>query len=406
MLNFQKLLSLKAADLLFGDAPVITAGRENGKAAKAVEEIMKNGGGESGLVNIAYMAAVDMSRYGDGLFYIYKKDGRPCIDVTQPSIWFPVVNPENLKEITHHVLGWVASGNPQDKRDKRRYRLKVHIHGKGSVETREYEVRPNSMSGAYRIGEMIGKPRIAKTGLSDFAIVQVSNLRTSDRSTGIDDYRDVNSIVYELMVRFSQISKILDKHASPSMQGPGSALEKDPATGEYRLVTGNYFKRDSGDDPTVEYLTWDGQLSAAFDEIKALMNQLYILSEMSPALLGDESNGHGGAISGTALRLRMISPLAKVNRIKMSFTPALKKVVRLASELMRIRGLDDADISIKWQSGLPNDPREEADIMNIRTGGRPTMSVQRALKVYDGMTDQSAEKELADIAGDAGIADP
>ena len=54
---------------------------------------------------------------------------------------------------------------------------------------------------------------------------------TSDRVYGIDDYSDLDSIISELEVRISQISKILDKHAEPSVQGPSSALVRNPHTG-------------------------------------------------------------------------------------------------------------------------------------------------------------------------------
>ena len=52
---------------------------------------------------------------------------------------------------------------------------------------------------------------------------------TSDRVYGIDDYTDLDSIVSEIEVRISQISKILDKHAEPSMQGPETALQLNPS---------------------------------------------------------------------------------------------------------------------------------------------------------------------------------
>ena len=57
---------------------------------------------------------------------------------------------------------------------------------------------------------------------------------------GHDDYTDIDSIVSEILVRIGQISRILDKHASPSVQGPSSAIEKDPVSGEWTLKMGNY----------------------------------------------------------------------------------------------------------------------------------------------------------------------
>ncbi|HPY89047.1 MAG TPA: phage portal protein, partial [Spirochaetota bacterium] len=174
-------------------------------------------------------------------------------------------------------------------------------------------------------------------------------------------------------------------------EGPASALEKDPQTGEWKVKLGNYFPKVDKEDASVSYLTWDGKLDSAFKELELIINQLYILGETSPALLGDDSKG-GQASSGTALRLRMISPLAKAKRIKNRMDPKLKKAFTLASELGDTT-IKNEDISIVWADGLPNDPKEDAEIMAIRTGQKPTMSISRALKQFDGMSNRSIQEE-------------
>src|SRR5690606_69911 len=120
--------------------------------------------------------------------------------------------------------------------------------------------------------------------------------------------------------------KILDKHAEPSVSGPTGALEYDPITGEWHLKMANYFPRDGKEDAEVKYITWDGQLESNFKLIEKLINFLHAISEMGGQLLGDTTEV-GGALSGTALRMKMISPLAKVKRIAMRFKPALKKAI-------------------------------------------------------------------------------
>ena len=98
---------------------------------------------------------------------------------------------------------------------------------------------------------------------------------TSDRVYGIDDYQSIDSIVSELIVRVSQVSRVLDKHANPSMTGPESALESDPNTGEWRFRVGDYYPRHSSDEPALEYVTWDASMDANFKQIDFLINQLY-----------------------------------------------------------------------------------------------------------------------------------
>lgn len=391
VLNFQRLMSLKVADLLFGEEPRITAGAPDSKEQKTVDAIAA----ASDLNNTDYMAAIDISRWGDGLLYIRKnRKGVGIIDLTQPTIWYPVVYPDNVREIQHHVLAWKIKVGKD-------FHLIAYIHSPGSYEEREYLLEGDS------IKEIISEGNITKTGLSDFAIIQVPNITTSDRVTGLDDYTDVDSIISEIMVRVGQIERILDKHAAPSVTGPQSSLEQDPLTGEWRLKMGNYFPRDSEDEPKVEYLTWEGQLEANFKVIEKLTNMLYTVSEMGSALFGDLTTTQGNIPSGSALRRLMIAPLAKVNRIRMRFDPAIKKAIKLCSELggNGIISLADTPISISWQDGLPGDPLEESQIMNNRVQ-KATMSQKTAVMRYDGLSEKDAEEEVARIQDEEAMAAP
>jgi hypothetical protein len=397
VLNFQKVMSLKISDLLVGEPPKFTVAEDDKTSAKTLELISK----KSDLVNTSYMAGVDVSRYGDGLFLIRQGTDGGIIDITQPSIWYPVVNPDNVKEITQHVLAWTYTVGIGDA--KKTY-LNCQIHNKGSCETRKHEIISSILSTHKMIGPLVGEPQKISTGLDDFAIVQIPNVMTSDRVTGIDDYTDVDSIVSELMVRVGQVSRILDKHASPSMQGPAGALEQDPSSGEWRFKAGTYIPLEP-DDNKAEYLVWNSELTANFKQIEILMNILYTISEMGNALFGDVK---GAIPSGSALKRLMISPLAKVNRIRMRFDYALKKAIKLCSQLggKNISNLTDVDVSIVWQDGLPSDPMEEAQIIDLRTAHASTMSAHTALMRYDGMTKTDAEAEVAAIQDEIEASNP
>ena len=394
IVNYQKLISLKVADLLLGEAPKIVAGEAGSTEQVSVDTIIKN----TSLISTAYEAAIDASRFGDGLFYLYKDGNKGQIDVSQPPVWFPVVDPENIKRIMYHVLAWVVELT------EGKYTLFVQVHDKGIVDKRQYSVEKR-LGGGYTIMSMIdGKSE--KTGLDDFAVIQVSNVVTSDRIHGMDDYSDIDSLISELLVRLGQIARILDKHANPTVSGPMSALERNE-NGEWVLKIGSYIPRDGKDDPEVKYVTWDGHLDANFKMIEQIINFLHAISEMGSQILGDK-NEEGGAISGTALRFKMVSPLAKVKRIAMRFKPALEKAIILCSQLGgdSIMNLSKTPISITFMDGLPNDPKEEADIMASRTGNKATMSIARALKVYDGMSDEDAEIELQAIQDEEAAANP
>lgn len=390
IVNFQKIMSLKIADLLLGEPPKITSEKNQ----KTLELIIKN----SDLVNIAYQNAIDISRYGDGLFNVRQNGNGGIIDLTQPCLWFPIVTEDNAHTIQYHVLAWKVAKTVSQFGNT--YGLKVQIHSIGSYEECEYKLNDGV------IDSMVSSNTVT-TGLTDYAIVQASNVMTSDRITGIDDYTDIDSLVADLIVRIGQIDRILDKHAAPDMYGPQSALEQDPVTREWRFKKGNYLIIES-DDAKAGYLVWDGELDANFKQIERIMNLLYTISEMGAALFGDMSNKAGTIQSASALKRLMISPLAKVNRIRMRLDRALKTAIMLCSQMggTGISRIEYDDISITWQDGIPSDPTEEATIIASRTGNMPTMSQYTAMKRYDGLSDKQAEEELARIQDEQDAANP
>lgn len=392
VLNWHKRLTLLFADLLLGEPPRIIAGDQDSEEQKAVERLID----DNGLFNVAYEVALDVSRFGTGIFKI-RYDGRAIIEGQQPAVWFPVVAPDNLKEIAAHVLGYdyeTEEPGAFGRRVKRHY-LKTEVHEKGKITTTLYELRNGTT-----IGEIVEQEE-TETGVDEFLVVPVNNILTTDRVTGLDDYSDLDSIIQEIEVRIAQISRILDKHADPNMFGPDTALEHDPATGQWTFRGGGkYFPVGQGEQPP-GYVTWDGQLEAAFRQIDLLMEQLYVLSETSAAAFGQLKAGL--AESGTALRRLMMAPLAKVNRIRMRFDPALKEVLWLASMLEKAQGMAGAivleDIHIDWKDGLPDDDREltQNEVQRYTAG---LTSLESSLRRLYGLEGDALQQEIERIRGE------
>lgn len=396
MTNFayQQLVSIKTADLLCGEAPMITSKVEAQK--KAIETIIDN----TDLTGKLYTGTIDTSRYGDGLLKIYSDGQKGLLTVVSPERWFPVVDPSNVDRVQFHVLAWLQAVNPDESDANRKYKLYIEIHQSGS-----FEVRVHNMRDRMTIGSAVEAPKTYQTGLSDFAIIQLPNVRTSGNVFGRDDYTPIDPIICEIITRIGQIAKILDRHANPSMEAPESAFREDQNSGEYTLKAGDAFIRNSKEDAETRYITWDGNLEAAFMEFDKLIQQLYAVSEMGAAIFGDLKGNTPP--SGAALRRLLVNALMKVSRIRNNADPAVKKVLALLSEVTPAAGarLKQSDIEIQWQDGLPSDPLEEAQIINLRVQ-RPTMSVTTALQRYDQMSIQQADEELARIQEDELTANP
>jgi len=392
VLNWHKRLSKLWGDLLLSEPPKITTGSSPNEQ-KEIDDIIET----NNLINTLYEVVIDVSRYGTGILNIYTEGRNGRIGSSQPGIWFPVVDKNNIKNVLYHVMAWTyieVNGNSQ------KTYLNVQIHEKGKITKKLFFLDNN------KISYQVNADEIINTGIDDFLIIPVNNVVTSDDVYGDDDYTDLDSIVQEMEIRIAQISRILDKHSDPNMYGDEAALEEDE-DGRVSFRGGGKFFPVSEGGTTPGYVVWDAQLDANWKELDFLTSQLYIISETSAACFGELKQGL--AESGSALRRLMMAPLAKTQRIRMRLDPATKKAIKLCSKLSGRIDLSKAPISIFWQDGIPRDDREEAEIMSIRTGGTGgarTVSVHTAIKRLDNKTDDEVDTEMEKIAEDEMTSNP
>ncbi|WP_256201491.1 phage portal protein [Thermoanaerobacter thermocopriae] len=225
ILNWPKRLSTLWADLLLGEPPRITAGETGSKEQEQLDKIIKN----NNFLNTAYEVAIDLSRYGDGIFKT-RYDKKAIIEAIPPALWFPVVNADNIKDVQAHIIAWTFDIPTPTllNKDKKTTYLRLEIHERGKITNRLFELQDGIIKNEIDIKTFYPdlEPEIY-TGIDDFLVVPVHNMQTSDRIYGLDDYSDLDSIIQEIEVRIAQISRILDKHADPNMYGPATALEQN-----------------------------------------------------------------------------------------------------------------------------------------------------------------------------------
>jgi len=382
ILNWHKRISTLWGDLLFGEPPIFKSPQQD-----VLDTLLE----ANSFVNQAYQVGLDVSRYGDGLFKVRFANGRAYIEGNPPTVWFPVVNVNNIKDVRAHVLAWERNEISRNifGENKTTY-LHVEIHERGLITSRVYRLKDGKIIA-------VESEEVTSTGVADFLVVPVHNLITTDSIHGLDDYQDIDTIIQELEIRFGQVSRILDKHADPNMYGPDSALEYDPATGEYVFKGGgNYFPVAEGEQPP-GYVVWNGQLEMAFQQIETLMEQLYFLSETTATAFGNMKNGR--ADSGSALKRLLMTPLAHVNRLRLELDPKLKKVIKLANQLEIANGASNTAITkidILWQDGLPKDDKEVTDI-EVERYVAGLSSLERSIERLDGVQGSMLSEEITRI---------
>jgi hypothetical protein len=293
------------------------------------------------------------------------------VQAVAPSRWFPIV--DSSGKVFEHLLAWQI--------DKT---LNCEINRIGEVETRIYDIIDGKIASEAR--DIIVKD----SGIDDFLLVPVCNLTTTTNQWGIDDYTSLDPIIKRLETRLTRLGRILDAHSEPAMGVPADAITRNPETGEAHYDSNlRIFPIEEGQKPP-QYITWDGQLAASFQEIEFLMSQLYALSETCPQAFGQSESGT--AESGTSLRLRMMAPLKKVERMRINVDPAIKKMITILAALKSIT-LDPKEIVITWHDGLPNDEKEQSQIEMTDVTSGITSKKAAAMRRYGWTTEQADEDQ-------------
>jgi hypothetical protein len=384
--NFHKRLSTLWADFLFGETPKASASEQ----PEAPEQQYLNS-----FINrnqywlLQHARQIDVSRFGQGVIEAYY-DGERCnLQLVHPTKYFQIGGPDG---VTAHVVAWLDP--PKEGISK----LNVRVHRPGEVETRQYEV-----SSAGKIVSDALSTNIVSTGVNRPLISVIGNTFTSSIECS-DDYRDIDPIIKRIEARLTRVGRILDVHAEPFLVLPefSGAFHRDEHTGKvvYDSKLKVFELPKEGMQP--QYITWDGQLAAAFNEIDALMRQLYIVSETCEACF--EPAKLGAQVSGTALRLMLFVPLKKVERLKLAADPVIKSELQLFADFERAKGVDGAvpigDVSIQWQDGLPNDFRETVqNVTLLKTQG--LIWDEMALKLLFGLEGQALQEALDKLHGTA-----
>lgn len=377
--NWHRRLSSLWADMLFGQPPQVKADDPT-----AFREFVRR----NDFFQVMHEAAIDVSRFGEAVLKMRWEGNNPVVETVPPSIWFPVVSPENVKRIQYHVIAWKWSTDPAQEHNDR---LSVEIHEPGRIEYRTYELGTDELvNRTLELDEEF-------TGINEFLVRPITNMTESSSIYGIDDYSDINPIMEELEIRLSQISRVLDKHADPKMYGDETALEFDERSGRWVVKGGGKFFPVSEDTQPPGYLTWDANLNAAFSQLEELMKQFYVMTNTSPASFGQLEQGL--AESGSALRRLIMSTIIKQNRLRTRFDSALHDIFNIANQMQLRNNVPRiGDVEIVWRDALPEDITEQTNTTVARYGSG-LISLEAALRKLDDLEGSELEAEVERIRG-------
>lgn len=410
--NLPGTISKKSADFLFGETPVFSAGKDDqSEEQKAIERIVE----ENDLNITNYESALSNSYRGDSFYKIrwgQRYGGkvsesidpyRVFVEAQKAEYVFPEILPGDSTTIyAYHIAVPVVINGTGDQE----WILNVESHYPGRIDYSKYIISPfnhskyeNAVTEWRIIDEIVSERRSVETGVLFPLVVHVPNYSTDDDWQGIDDISENESIFAEIDNRLSRIAEILDKHSDPAMAVPaGTLAENEKGEAIFHAGRDKIFEVMDKSEVIPQYITWNGQLDAAFKELEMLLDHLLIVSELPPVALGKTDSGTSGA-SGFAIKWRMNSLLAKINRKRQYYDKGLKRVLLIAQLLEHARSDEKPNYEItipkiKFKDGLPDDEMEQATIAQIRTGGKPTQSQLSAIMEIHGFTEEQARLEL------------
>lgn len=412
--NLAGIVVKKSADLLFGENPVFSAGKElDSPEQKAIERLIE----DNDLHTTNYESALGNGYRGDSFYKVRwgQKYGGLLPATTDPYKVFieaqqaEYVFPETLPQDNNTIFAYhIAIPTVVEDTGDQNWILNVESHYPSKIEYSKYTISPfnyclyENVVTEWRIVEKIPlENNVVLTGVNEPLIVHTPNYSIDDSWHGIDDISENESLFAEINNRLSKIAEILDKHSDPMMAvGEGILNEDERGNLTFNASIDKVFeiKKDS---VVPQYIVWDGQLQAAFKELEVLTQHLLAITELPPVALGMGDAGTSGN-SGLAIKWRMNSLLSKINRKRQYYNKSLKQALFIAQKLEHAQsnkslGYEITVPKIKFKDGLPEDAMEQSTIANMRTGGKATQSQLTAIMELNDCTEEQARIELARI---------
>lgn len=434
--NLPFILTLKVSDLLVGDRPIYESGLADSSAEQqALNQYVE----ENDLNTLIYESATSNGYRGDSFIkvrYGYREDYSEVRNALSPDTYNAFIADIEMEPIIEHVradcvfpetaagdvkkfkainitnIDWIE----EPKREIPFLNVERHVPGFIIYERYRLHERPevgvNNEHGVpitlYTIGERVPTGReedVVATGLPHMPVFHIPYTSVDDDWQGQGFIEKIASALQALEDRLVQLDYILLKHADPTLYGPdieGPSTNSASFGGKYIPIT--------KEDATPGAITWDGQLSSVFQEIDFLLSYIFQMSETPQWLFGTTISGGGNAGgSGTshtdsgAIKARFLPILSKVRRIRNHYDKAVKDALWTCFLFDKQFGNYDGDDIypvIHWKDGVPKNAKEEAEIMAIRTGSKPTLDVQSAIKFLDEVDDDKAAEVISRIESD------
>lgn len=376
------VISAKVADLLVGEPPIISS--DDKKTNDSIIEIDNN----IDIDTLLLEAATKLSAYGQLFCKVWLNEGNPELYWIEPQNTMSYYDRAG-KLIEFLFLNFFSIGEKNNQ--KCGYAVEQYYVENNAAKIKRYclivdmRVDANKVKAIapYSIYDAEAKEEEV-LNISCMPIIPIKNLGVAGSNYGISDYEGKEQLFAEIENHLSMISYVLNENADPWILVPPGVVD---GNGKFCRTNGKWVqKAQTGE--TVDIVSWDASLSAAFQQIDKLLDMLLFTCRLSPALFGRESGGV--AESGRALKWRSVDTFSMLNRKKRYMTKFIKKMVSVSLEFL---GITAGEVKVEYADGVPNDIEEEASYYTSLVDAG-LCSQQRAIRnIYD-IDELAAQQEI------------
>ena len=402
--NVLGLISLKGADLLFGQAPML---RAQGDAQQAALSDLYT---RSSLHALFYACAVDASYEGECFLEACAKDGRAYLAQVPADEIFPLGDRQPDGQFDRYARYRVRNAGTNE---EPLYLLLEILYLPGRIERRCFqldekgnrrEVSLETWGSGFRVqgsekptespSSLNPEPRtlnpLTLTGIPANTITWIPNGLVRGRP--VSDYDGAIELQDALNAKNSQVGRVLLKHSDPRMAFPEEAFDR--ATGTIRSDH-DVFAYGPDHNRTPRYITWNAELEHAMADRAFILSQLLVRTETSQVLLGMKQGAAPDAYK--KVRLEAVNSLTKAARKTAFWAAGVRRAVGVCQDLENV--LPDGPryprgpIGVELRDGIPVDEKEQAERLSILKAA-DLISVERA--ITEQLHDPAAiRKELA-----------
>lgn len=402
--NLLGLISLKSADLLFGESPLVRVDDDLQQAA--VDDIA-----DRSLLPARLHAAAQQASWAGGAFFeVCRFRGEVYVCNAPPDELYPLGPMRPDGQFDRYVRYATANAGTEQQPItlllETRYepgliRRRCWQLDQTGRRSREVDLDAWQLA-AGREGEPMA-PEEA-TGIDDNSIVYVPNELGDDaRAEARSDYDgDLIELQDTVNSKQTQIARVLAKHADPRLALPETAAEE---RGDVDARADVFFFRTKDDIPS--YIVWNAEVQSAMEDRRHAVQAFCVSAEMSPVLLGIKEGAAPDA--ARKLRLEATNSLAKAQRKAAVFAPAVRRLMALAQAMeaatpLTRRTLASLPIGVEMRDGLPVDELDDANVV-------ATYRAAGVMSRYDGVSRRKSdpaaiEEELSRLDEESAAATP